>query len=68
MDGFTGRQPRILRVEHGFECSRLENALLASAYQRVVPDVQRRVVEHPTETERDPSNVCHFQQLIAKGA
>ena len=37
MDGSTYHRPLFLRVERGFECSRLENDLLASAYEHVVP-------------------------------
>jgi hypothetical protein len=68
MEGSTGRQPRVLRVEQGFECSRLDNALLASAYQHVVPSVRCQVGRHDADAEQDHKNICLSQQLIAKGA
>lgn len=37
-------------VEHRFECSRLEKALLAQAYQRIVPGVRRRIGPRAAET------------------
>jgi hypothetical protein len=50
MEGSTAVAVRRLGVEHDFECSRLEQALLARAYQRVVPRVRRRVGGRDTET------------------
>ena len=54
MEGFTAAAERKLDVEHGFECSRLEIALLAQAYQRVVPGVRRRVGPRPSEAQTPP--------------
>ncbi len=54
MEGFTVAAERNLTVEHGFECSRLEQALLAQAYQKVVPGVRRRVGPRATETQTPP--------------
>ena len=51
MEGFTAEAERKLDVEHDFECSRLEIALLAQAYQRVVPGVRRRVGPRPSEAQ-----------------
>jgi hypothetical protein len=43
MEGSTAVAVPRLSVEHGFECSRLEQALLARAYQQIVPNVRRRI-------------------------
>ena len=51
MEGFTAAAERKLTVKHGFECSRLEIALLARAYQRIVPGVRRRVGPRATEMQ-----------------
>ena len=37
MEGSRAAAVRKMVVEHGFECSRLEQALLAQAYQKIVP-------------------------------
>jgi hypothetical protein len=70
MDDFIGRCPLLLRVERGFECSRLENDLLASAYEHVVPILRRCLSDvcwndRPLTCEKSSS---HLQQPIAKGA
>jgi hypothetical protein len=70
MDGSTCRRPLLLRVERGFECSRLENDLLASAYEHVVPILRHqfsggRRSDWPLAYEESSS---HLQQPIAKGA
>ena len=51
MEDFTAAAKRKLDVEHDFECSRLEIALLARAYQRIVPGVRRRVGPRVTEMQ-----------------
>jgi len=69
MEGFTNRCPLILRVEQGFECSRLENELLASAYERLIPIIRHRLsgflVDSAVSLRRHGAN---HQQPIAKGA
>ncbi len=54
MEGSQAAAVRRLGVGHRFECSRLEQALLAQAYQRVVPGVRRRVGPPATETQAPP--------------
>ena len=68
MEGSTCRQPRILRVQQGFECSRLEHALLASAYEQVVPVVRRRLPARQGDTHRELRKFCDLQQPVSKGA
>jgi hypothetical protein len=70
MDGSTCCRPLLLRVERGFECSRLENDLLASAYEHVVPILQRHLSgvcrsDWPLACEKSSGDL---QQPIAKGA
>jgi hypothetical protein len=50
MEGSTAAAVRKLGVEHDFECSRLEQALLARAYERIVPSVRRRIAGEEIET------------------
>ena len=40
MEGKKGKGKRELKVERGFERSRLETDLLAAAYERVLPQVR----------------------------
>ena len=63
MEGYTAVAVRRLSVEHGFECSRLEQALLARAYQQVVPSVRRRTGVRETETR----NSATWMYPLAKG-
>jgi hypothetical protein len=69
MEGSTDRCPLILRVGRGFECSRLEYELLASAYERLIPILRRRLsgplITSPAELRHHGAN---HQQRIAKGA
>ena len=69
MEGPTDRGPLILRVERGFECSRLENQLLASAYERLIPIMRRRLSSLLIDARASlrPHGANH-QQPIAKGA
>jgi hypothetical protein len=50
MEGSTAAVVRRLGVEQRFECSRLEKALLAQAYQRIVPGVRQRIGPREAET------------------
>lgn len=63
MEGSTAVAVRRLSVEHGFECSRLEQALLARAYQQVVPSVQRRTGGRESETRYSATR----RYTLAKG-
>ena len=42
MQDASTRRQRCLHVERGFETSRLENGLLAAAYEHAVPIISRR--------------------------
>jgi hypothetical protein len=69
MEGSTDRCPLILRVERGFECSRLENELLASAYERVLPIMRRQLSGLQVDSQASlRQHGSHHQQPIAKGA
>lgn len=63
MDDSTAVVVRRLRVEQGFECSRLEQALLARAYQQVVPSVRWRIGSREAETR----NSATWMYTLAKG-
>ena len=69
MEGSTDRCSLILRVEQGFECSRLENELLASAYERLIPIMRRRLSGLLADSRASlrPYGANH-QQFIGKGA
>ena len=68
MEGSTRRQTRILRVKRGFECSRLEHALLAAAYEQVVRGIRCRLPARQGDTHRGLGKCCNPQQPVAKGA
>jgi hypothetical protein len=57
MDGSTAVAVRKLSVEHGFECSRLEQALLARAYQQVVPNDWWRIGGREAETRNSATRM-----------
>jgi hypothetical protein len=69
MEGSTAAAVRKPAVEHGFECSRLEKALLARAYERLVPCIRRQVrhqgVRTPTPLHRHGSG--ERMHPVAKG-
>jgi hypothetical protein len=50
MEGRSQRNGRTIRVQREFECSRLEQAMLAEAYRRVLPNDRVRLVERPNGT------------------
>ena len=50
MEGRSQRNGRTIRVQREFECSRLEQAMLAEAYRRVLPNDRVRLVERPNST------------------
>ena len=51
MEGSIAGVVRKPAVEHCFECSRLEKALLARAYEEVVPATRRRVGQQVAEMQ-----------------
>ena len=67
MEGSRAAAVRNLGVEHHFECSRLEQALLAQAYQKVVPTVRRRVGERETQAYTSPINPAARTHTLARG-
>ena len=69
MEGSTDRCPLVLRVKQEFECSRLENELLASAYERLIPIMRRRLSSLLVDSRASLLQHCaNHQQPIAKGA
>jgi hypothetical protein len=67
MEGPRAAAVRKVAVEHRFECSRLEQALLAQAYQKVVPDVRRRIGLRETGTHVSPRSPAARRHTLAKG-
>lgn len=67
MEGSRAAAVRNLDVEHDFECSRLEQALLAQAYQKVVPAVRRRVDVSETKTHASPLDPAARTHTLARG-
>lgn len=63
MEDSTAVAVRRLRVEHGFECSRLEQALLARAYQQVVLRVRWRISNRDVESRNSATRMY----TLAKG-
>jgi hypothetical protein len=63
MEGSAVVAVRRLGVEHDFECSRLEQALLARAYQQVVPSIRRRIGGREIETRASATRTY----TLAKG-
>lgn len=67
MEGSTAAAVRKLGVEHRFECSRLEQALLARAYEKIVPGVRRRIGARQTETQTSSRGSAARMHALAKG-
>ena len=67
MEGSRAAAVREMVVEHGFECSRLEQVLLARAYQRIVPGIRRRIGVRETATHASPRNRAARMYTLAKG-
>jgi hypothetical protein len=67
MEGCRAAAVPKMAVEHGFECSRLEQALLAQAYQRIVPGVRRRFGVRETPRHASPRNPAAGMHTLAKG-
>ena len=56
MEGSAAAAVRRMGVEHSFECSRLEQALLAEAYQRIVPGIRRRTGKRDARIAPQPDS------------
>jgi len=67
MEGSRAAAVQKMVVEHGFECSRLEQALLARAYQRIVPGIRRRIGVRKTATHGSPRYPAARMHTLAKG-
>lgn len=67
MEGPRTAEVRKVAVEHRFECSRLEQALLAQAYRKVVPDIRQRIGLRETGTHASPRNPAARRHTLAKG-
>jgi hypothetical protein len=58
MEGSKAGAVRKPAVEHRFECSRLEKALLARAYERLMPRIRRLVGQ---QEDRTPTPLRHHR-------
>jgi len=67
MEGFAAAAVRRMGVERSFECSRLEQALLAQAYQRIVPGVRRRIGVREAGRHPSPRHPAARLHTLAKG-
>ena len=67
MEGSRAAAVREMVVEHDFECSRLEQALLAQAYQRIVPGIRRRIGVRGTAMQASPRYPTARMHTLAKG-
>jgi len=50
MEGRSQRNGKRIRVQREFECSRLEQAMLAEAYRRILPNDRLKLVERTNRT------------------
>ena len=50
MEGRSQRKKEMFRVHRKFECSRIEHAVLAEAYRRILPDDRLSLVERNNTT------------------
>ena len=64
MEGRSPRKRTRLRVQREFECSRIEQAVLAAAYQTILPDDRVSFTERNLETfeptARDSQRASQF--------
>ncbi|MCP4899572.1 MAG: hypothetical protein GY906_21615 [bacterium] len=69
MEGITPMTEQVIKVERGFEGSRLAGQSMASAYQCVLPVIRHRMI---LESPGPFSETCHedecIQQRQASGA
>ena len=62
MEGRSPRKKTTLRVQREFECSRIEQALLAAAYQTILPDDRVNFIERnqgmlgPADRDNQPAS------------
>ncbi len=69
MEGSKRRSDWIPNVERSFEWSRLEEELLATAYERALPIVQRRAVDQrPANRSGDGNKMMDAEANHAVGA
>ena len=47
MDGRSREESKTIRIQREFECSRLEQSMLAEAYRKVLPNAGLKFVERP---------------------
>ena len=50
MEGRSQRNGTVIRIQRKFECSRLEQSMLAEAYRRILPYDRLRLVERSSST------------------
>ena len=67
MEGLACRLAAALRVEHAFECSRLEKQLLARAYEQLVPVAKRRCWRRPVGPREGSPRLGSGKRLVATG-
>lgn len=61
MEGRSQRNGKKIRVHREFECSRIEQAMLAAAYRRIIPNDRLKLVERINNTtdHRDGQPALH---------
>ena len=67
MEGSRAAAVPNIVVEHRFECSRLEQALLAQAYQKIVPGIRRRIGVREIAIQTSPCYPTGRMHTVAKG-
>jgi hypothetical protein len=71
MNGTGQGKNRFLRVRKQFECSYLEQAVLATVYERLLGEVRLALPQHPQNVDSYGKSCCVFdrrQQAQAIGA
>jgi len=61
MEGTSRGKKRRFRIHREFECSRIEQAMLAAAYRRVLPEDRLSFAE----SNRDPIDRCQEASQLA---
>ena len=61
MEGTSPGRKRRFRIHREFECSRIEQAMLAAAYRRVLPEDGLSFAE----SNRDPTDRCQEASQLA---
>jgi hypothetical protein len=74
MEGKTRKVERRLKIERGFECSRLEREVLAASYERALPPISvvvsgggRRVSPGSVRSSASTKRVTDSERQIAIG-